>query len=102
VISPDDLARQLEEAGAQARVDAHVTTEELPPDVRVVLEDAGTDRVGVMRAIRAFIDMDMAATKALIARAPVMLVESMDGERGRAFRDALVSAGARVTMTDLE
>ena len=103
VLGLDDLVQQIEEAGAQARVDERFTKVTVPPDVRVVLEDASAAKLAaVMRAIRAVLDLDMGQTKALIARAPVTIVESIEEPKGRALHQALVEAGARATITQLD
>jgi ribosomal protein L7/L12 len=99
----DELVRQIEEAGAQASVEERVTKELLPPDVRVVLEDAsGAKLAAVMRAIRAVVDLDMTQTKSLIARAPVTIVEAIEEPKGRALHEALAAAGARATITEID
>jgi large subunit ribosomal protein L7/L12 len=60
------------------------------------LEDAGPNKIMVIKVIREHTGLGLADSKNLVDRAPCDLVDWTDPERVGAFREALAGAGARV------
>ncbi len=60
------------------------------------LEDAGANKIMVIKVIREHTGLGLADSKNLVDRAPCALVDWTDAARVNAFREALIEAGARV------
>ncbi len=63
----------------------------------IFLQDAGPNKIMVIKVIREHVGCGLADAKAFVDRAPCPLVEWSNAERLNAFRQALVDAGATVT-----
>jgi ribosomal protein L7/L12 len=91
----DELIAALREAGITARFeDRRIEVPPPPPDRSVHLDAVGSDKVAVMKAIREHMDCGVYEAKAVIERAPCLLVAALAGERAAAFVEALKAAGA--------
>lgn len=64
---------------------------------RLFLQDAGPNKIMVIKVIREHMDIGLADAKGFVDRAPCPLVDWSDAERVNAFRRALLDAGATVT-----
>ena len=69
-----------------------------PPPPSVVLLDAGPARIQSIKAVRQRRGLALQDAKALIERAPVVVLESIDKEDARSFCAALEALGAQVTL----
>lgn len=86
------LTRDVVHAGGHAEL-ARRTVE--IPRVRVLLEDAGADRIAAVFALRQHLDFTIEEARRLAASAPVVVVEAMDEPLAHALVTALQKAGAR-------
>lgn len=91
------LAERLSADGAIATVSRREESIPLPPDVDVLLDDAGPSKAAVIAALRAHVDLGLPDAKRLVENAPSVLAQKMDGEKGQALVDALRKAGAKAT-----
>jgi large subunit ribosomal protein L7/L12 len=66
------------------------------PDGSVFLEDAGNNKIGVIKVVRAFTDRGLKESMLLVEDAPCELASGLDGARATAFRAALIAEGAKV------
>jgi ribosomal protein L7/L12 len=92
-----DIVRDVEEAGARAGLISHTVTITIPR-VAVWLDDVGTNKVAVIVALRANVDLSIAEAKHLVARAPAVVIEAMDEPLALALAAALEAAGARASL----
>jgi large subunit ribosomal protein L7/L12 len=90
-----ELARALGEAGASVRLEARIVEVPLPPDVAVLLDDAGPRKVAVIHAVREHLGLGIAEAKRVVESAPCTLVEVVEARRGEALLRDLTAAGAR-------
>ncbi|HEY1960215.1 MAG TPA: ribosomal protein L7/L12 [Polyangiaceae bacterium] len=100
VIAGDDGAgaRELElaltEAGVDVRVIRRIVTIPLPPDVEISLETTGPNRLAVIHALREHLGLGLVEAKHLVERAPCVVVEVIEAEKGNALEADLEKAGA--------
>jgi len=93
----DRLAGEMRAAGATAEVMSDVRTVPIPlavRDVDVFLDAVGRNKLAVITAIRAHVDIGVNDARALVGRAPCTVASGMTADKGRALCEALVTAGA--------
>jgi ribosomal protein L7/L12 len=93
----EELGRVLRAGGVGARVEERQIVIPAPvvlPERSVHLDAVGKDRPAVMKIIREHVDCGMLDAKAMVDRAPCVLVRAREGTRAAAFVDALTAAGA--------
>lgn len=89
----ETLARELEEAGAVIEMSAPTG---VAPRRRLFLEDAGSNKIAVIKAIREHTGLGLKESKDIVDGAPREVVEWDDIGRVERFRQALIAAGATV------
>jgi ribosomal protein L7/L12 len=97
----EHLAAALRESGVTARVetrDIEVPAPVVVPDRSVHLDTVGTDKVAALKIIREHLDCGVYDAKALVDRAPCVIVPKMAGDRAAVFVDALNAAGATAKL----
>lgn len=66
--------------------------------VDVELTDAGDNKIGVIKAVRAATDLGLKDAKELVESAPKAIKEGVDREEGEEMKKQLEEAGAKVTL----
>jgi large subunit ribosomal protein L7/L12 len=66
------------------------------PSRKIFLQDAGPNKIMVIKVIREHTGLGLAESKGLVDSAPCPLVDWTDAAKTNAFRAALVEAGATV------
>jgi large subunit ribosomal protein L7/L12 len=64
----------------------------------VVLADVGTNKIGVIKEIRAFTNLGLKEAKELVEGAPKVIKEGVSKEDAEAMKKALEAAGAKVEI----
>lgn len=87
----EDIVRGAIESGAAAELVTRVVT---IPIVRVVLDDAGPNRLAVIVALRAHVELPVYDAKQLVEATPSLVAPALDEPKARALVTALEAAGA--------
>jgi large subunit ribosomal protein L7/L12 len=91
-------ARAVAEAAEEGGAVVEVIARSVPVALRTVtLEDVGRNKLAVIAAIRAEVDLGVAEAKRLVAEAPSVVVTGVDDAQARALVAALEAAGAKAT-----
>jgi large subunit ribosomal protein L7/L12 len=64
----------------------------------VILEDAGANKINVIKEVRAITGLGLAEAKALVDGAPKAVKEGVNKEDAKKFEEQLKAAGAKVTV----
>ena len=64
----------------------------------VILKDAGANKIGVIKEVRAITGLGLAEAKALVEGAPKTVKEGVTKEEGEALKKKLEEAGAEVKL----
>ena len=67
-----------------------------PGFLDVLLDDAGADKIAVIHAVREHLHLGLADSRDLVARAPCVLAQAMEGGSAKSLLAALAKAGAKV------
>lgn len=100
-----DLVHALEKefgvsAAAVAVAGGPVTAaaDEAPTSFNVVLVEAGTNKIGVIKAVRAITGLGLADAKAFAESAPKAVKEGVEKTEAEAIKKQLEEAGAKVEI----
>lgn len=96
-----EIARVLQDAGANAEVSSRVVRVPVAPDVAVLLDGVGPHKLAVMHALREHVDLAVSEAKRLVESAPCVLVPTVSASKGRALLAALQAAGAEARVRAL-
>jgi ribosomal protein L7/L12 len=91
----EEFRRALFERGAAATVIQRFVEVPVLPPVDVMLDEAGENKVAVMKVVREYVNVGLVEAKHLVESAPCVLIQGLEGTRAHAFRDALVALGAK-------
>lgn len=64
----------------------------------IILEDAGANKINVIKEVRAITGLGLAEAKALVDGAPKAVKEGVNKEDAKKFEEQLKAAGAKVTV----
>ena len=64
----------------------------------IILEDAGANKINVIKEVRAITGLGLAEAKALVDGAPKAVKEGVNKADAKKFEDQLKAAGAKVTV----
>ena len=109
VLELADLVKQLEEkygvsaaapvaAAAAAPVAGAGGTDEPKTDFDVILEDAGAEKIKVIKAVREVTSLGLTEAKAFVESAPKAVKEGVPKDEADAVAKKLQEAGAKVTV----
>lgn len=97
----DELILALKEAGVSARFeDRQIEVPPPPPERSVHLDAVRADKKAVMKAVREYLELGAYEAKALVDRAPCVLVARLEGDRAKAFAAALTGTGATARLDE--
>ncbi|MBU4369311.1 50S ribosomal protein L7/L12 [Patescibacteria group bacterium] len=85
-------------AVAPAAGDANTEAEEEKSAFDVELTASGDNKIGVIKALREFIQLGLKETKDLVDAAPKVVKEGVDKEEAEKIKKRLEEAGAKVTL----
>jgi large subunit ribosomal protein L7/L12 len=107
VLEAAELAKLLEEkwgvsAAAPVAVAAAGGAGAAPAEEKdsfdIILEDAGANKINVIKEVRAITGLGLAEAKALVDGAPKAVKEGVNKADAKKFEDQLKAAGAKVTV----
>ncbi len=108
VLEAAELAKMLEEkwgvtaaapvAVAAAGGAAAAAPAEEKDSFDIILEDAGANKINVIKEVRAITGLGLAEAKALVDGAPKAVKEGVNKADAKKFEDQLKAAGAKVTV----
>jgi len=108
VLELNDLVKQLEEkygvsaaapvAAAAAPAAAAAGTAEPKTEFDVILEDAGAEKIKVIKAVREVTSLGLTEAKAFVESAPKPVKEGVTKDEADAVAKKLQEAGAKVTV----
>lgn len=106
VLEAAELAKLLEEKWgvtaaapvAVAAVAGAAAPVEEKDSFDVVLEEAGANKINVIKEVRAITGLGLAEAKALVDGAPKAVKEGVNKADAKKFEDQLKAAGAKVTV----
>ena len=108
VLELADLVKQLEEkygvsaaapvAAAAAPAAAAAGTPEPKTEFDVILEDAGAEKIKVIKAVREVTSLGLTEAKAFVESAPKPVKEGVTKDEADAVAKKLQEAGAKVTV----
>jgi len=108
VLEAAELAKMLEEkwgvsaaapvAVAVAGGGAAAAPAEEKDSFDIILEDAGANKINVIKEVRAITGLGLAEAKALVDGAPKAVKEGVNKEDAKKFEEQLKAAGAKVTV----
>ncbi len=110
VLELSDLVKQLEEkygvsaaapvavAAAPAAGAAGAAPAEVKTDFDVILEDAGAEKIKVIKAVREVTSLGLTEAKAFVESAPKPVKEGIPKDEADAIAKKLQDAGAKVTV----
>ncbi|HEX3468234.1 MAG TPA: 50S ribosomal protein L7/L12 [Candidatus Elarobacter sp.] len=109
VLELADLVKQLEEkygvsaaapvaAAAAAPAAAGAGTDEPKTEFDVILEDAGAEKIKVIKAVREVTSLGLTEAKAFVESAPKPVKEGVPKDEADAVAKKLQEAGAKVTV----
>lgn len=104
VLEAAELAKLLEEKwGVSAAAPVAVAAAGAAPaeekdSFDVVLEEAGANKINVIKEVRAITGLGLAEAKALVDGAPKAVKEGVNKADAKKFEDQLKAAGAKVTV----
>ena len=85
-------------AGAAPAAGAEASAEEEKSSFDVEITEAGSNKIGVIKAIRELTQMGLADAKALVDGAPKVLQEAVAKETAQEWKKKLEEGGAKVTL----
>jgi large subunit ribosomal protein L7/L12 len=77
---------------------AAAAAEEAPTSFNVILTDAGSNKIGVIKAIRAITGLGLADAKAFTESAPKAVKEGVEKAEAESLKKQLEEAGAKVDI----
>jgi large subunit ribosomal protein L7/L12 len=85
-----------QEAGA-----SQVQAQETKSEVKVELVDAGSDKIKVIKALRASTNpqMELGVVKKIVESAPSVIVETMPMDAAKKLKEAVEAAGGKVKLS---
>jgi large subunit ribosomal protein L7/L12 len=104
VLEAAELAKLLEEKwGVSAAAPVAVAAAGAAPaeekdSFDVILEEAGANKINVIKEVRAITGLGLAEAKALVDGAPKAVKEGVNKDDAKKFEDQLKAAGAKVTV----
>lgn len=105
VLEAAELAKLLEEkwgVSAAAPVAVAAAGGAAPAEEKdsfdVILEEAGANKINVIKEVRAITGLGLAEAKALVDGAPKAVKEGVNKDDAKKFEDQLKAAGAKVTV----
>lgn len=104
VLEAAELAKLLEEKwGVSAAAPVAVAAAGAAPaeekdSFDVILEEAGAQKINVIKEVRAITGLGLAEAKALVDGAPKVVKEGANKADAKKFEDQLKAAGAKVTV----
>ena len=106
VVELNDLVKMLEEefgvsaaaAVVAAAPAAGAAAAEEKSEFTVVLKDAGTNKIAVIKAVREITGLGLGEAKALVDGAPANVKENVPAEEAKAMEAKLKEAGAGVEI----
>ncbi|MBO5884420.1 MAG: 50S ribosomal protein L7/L12 [Clostridia bacterium] len=106
VVELNDLVKMLEEefgvsaaaAVVAAAPAAGAAAAEEKSEFTVVLKDAGTNKIAVIKAVREITGLGLGEAKALVDGAPANVKENVPAEEAKAMEAKLKEAGAGVEL----
>lgn len=111
VLELADLVKALEEkfgvsaampmaAGAAAPAAATATAaEEEKSSYKVTLQEGGTDKVKVIKALKSVTQLSLGDAKKAVEEAPTVIAESASKDDAKKMKEALEAAGAKVQLS---
>ena len=89
--------------GASAGVSSEAAAEAAAPvaekiEFKVVLKEAGTDKIAVIKAVRQIVTLGLGEAKKLVESAPVTVIEVASKEDSKKAKELLEAAGAKVEL----
>ncbi len=106
IIEAAELVKNLEEAwgvsaAAAVSVAGPAAAEEVEEktEFNVIIEDAGANKIAVIKAVRTVASgLGLAEAKKLVESAPIAVVEGVSKEVAEAAKKALEEAGAKISL----
>ena len=108
VLEAAELSKKLEEAwGVSAAAPVAVAAAGAAPaaaaeektEFDVVLTDAGSSKIGVIKVVREITGFGFTEAKALVEAAPKAVKEGVSKDDAKAIKEKLEAAGAKVELT---
>ena len=99
-----DLVKAMEEkfgvsaAAAVVAGPAGGAAEEEKTEFDVVLEEAGANKIAVIKAVRGATGLGLKEAKDLVEKAPATIKEAMNKDEAEALKKELEAAGAKVAL----
>lgn len=84
-------------AGAAAPAAAAQTEEKA--EYKVTLQDAGPEKIKVIKALKSVTQLSLTDAKKVVEEAPSVIAESASKEDARKIKEALEAAGAKVQLS---
>ncbi|GAA5414599.1 50S ribosomal protein L7/L12 [Ureaplasma ceti] len=103
ILEVSDLIKAIESefgvsAAAPVAVAAAASAEEAPSEVNVVLMDAGSNKVGVIKLIREITGLGLMEAKAMAEKAGSVLKEDVKVEEANEMKKKFEEIGAKVEL----
>ena len=107
VLEAAELSKKLEEAwGVSAAAPVAVTAAGAAPaaaaeektEFDVVLTDAGSSKIGVIKVVREITGLGLTEAKAMVEAAPKAIKEGVSKDDAKAMKEKLEAAGAKVEL----
>ncbi|CAM3895702.1 50S ribosomal protein L7/L12 [Alkalicoccus chagannorensis] len=104
VLELNDLVKAIEEefgvtaAAPVAVAGAGEAAEEEQTEFDVVLEDAGSSKIGVIKVVRELTGLGLKEAKALVDGAPSAIKEGVEKEDADQMKSQLEEAGAKIEL----
>lgn len=96
------LVSDLNRIGASAVTLEHAAANALASRHAIVLEDAGPNRMAVLKAVRSVSGLDLGQTKALLDALPATVATNLEPRQAANAALELQACGARVSVTGVE